>query len=83
MVENPSASEADVDSIPGSGRSPGEGNGNPFQYPCLGKSHGQRSLQSIELQRVRYDLETKQQQQEFGKDLLNELNTFFDELPSQ
>ena len=22
-------------SIPGSGRSPGEGNGNPFQYPCL------------------------------------------------
>ena len=26
------------------GRSPGEGNGNPFQYPCLKKSHGQRSL---------------------------------------
>ena len=22
-------------SIPGSGRSPGEGNGNPLQYPCL------------------------------------------------
>jgi len=21
--------------IPGSGRSPGEGNGNPFQYSCL------------------------------------------------
>ena len=30
----------DLDSIPGSGRSPGEGNGNPLQYPC----HGQRSL---------------------------------------
>ena len=30
----------DPDSIPGSGRSPGEGNGNPFQY----SSHGQRSL---------------------------------------
>ena len=26
----------DVGSIPGSGRSPGEGNGNPLQYPCLG-----------------------------------------------
>ena len=26
----------DVDSISGSGRSPGEGNGNPHQYPCLG-----------------------------------------------
>ena len=23
-------------SLPGSGRSPGEGNGNPLQYPCLG-----------------------------------------------
>ena len=25
----------DPGSIPGSGRSPGEGNGNPFQHPCL------------------------------------------------
>ena len=25
----------DLDSIPGSGRSPGEGNGNPLQYYCL------------------------------------------------
>ena len=25
----------DLGSIPGSGRSPGEGNGYPFQYPCL------------------------------------------------
>ena len=24
----------DPDSIPGSGRSPGEGNGNPLQYSC-------------------------------------------------
>ena len=28
----------DIDSIPGSGRSPGEGNDNPFQYSCLGNS---------------------------------------------
>ena len=26
----------DVGSIPGSGRFPGEGNGNPFQFYCLG-----------------------------------------------
>ena len=26
----------DRGSIPGSGRSPGEGNGNPFKYSCLG-----------------------------------------------
>ena len=48
MVKNPSASAGDgrdAGSIPGLGRSPGEGNGNPFQYSCLKKkSHGQRSL---------------------------------------
>ena len=31
----------DVDSIPGLGRSPQGGNGNPLQYSCLEKSHGQ------------------------------------------
>ena len=34
----------DPGSIPGSGRSPGEGNGNPLQYCCLEKSHGLRSV---------------------------------------
>ena len=28
-------SVGDLSSIPGSGRSPGEGNGNPLQYSCL------------------------------------------------
>ena len=28
-------SAGDLGSIPGSGRSPGEGNGNPIQYSCL------------------------------------------------
>ena len=27
--------EGDLGSIPGSGRSPGGGHGNPLQYPCL------------------------------------------------
>ena len=31
-------------SIPGLGRSPGEGNGNPYPVLLAGKSHGQRSL---------------------------------------
>ena len=35
VVKNPSANAASAGSIPGSGRSPGEGNGNPFQYSCL------------------------------------------------
>ena len=30
-----SCKEGDLGSIPGSGRSPGEGNGNPLQYSCL------------------------------------------------
>ena len=34
----------DPGSIPGLGRSLGEGNGNPLQDSCLEKSHGQRSL---------------------------------------
>ena len=36
VVKNPPANAGDVGSIPGSGRSPGEGNGNPTQYSCLG-----------------------------------------------
>ena len=32
-------------SIPGLGRSPGGGHGNPFQYSCLENPHGQRSLE--------------------------------------
>ena len=34
----------DADSIPGSGRSPGGGHGNPLQYTCLENLHGQRNL---------------------------------------
>ena len=34
VVKNLSASVRDVGSIPGSGRSPGGGNGNPLQYSC-------------------------------------------------
>ena len=34
MVKDP-AKAGDVALIPGSGRSPGEGNGNPLQYSCL------------------------------------------------
>ena len=34
----------DPGSIPRSGRSPGEGNGNPLQYSWPGKSHGWKSL---------------------------------------
>ena len=35
MVKNLPANAGDASLIPGSGRSPGEGNGNPLQYSCL------------------------------------------------
>ena len=59
----------DLGSIPGSGRSPGEGNGNPLQYSCLENpmdrgawresrgSHGHRGVHGVT--RVRHDLATK------------------------
>ena len=36
--------EGDLGSIPGLGRSPEGGHGNPLQYSCLQNPHGQRSL---------------------------------------
>ena len=35
----------DLGLIPGSGRSPGGGHGNPLQYFCLEKPHGQRNME--------------------------------------
>ena len=48
--KNPPANagdEREAGSVPGSGRSPGEGHGNPLRYSFLsGESHGQRRLAS-------------------------------------
>ena len=54
MVENPPANAGgarDVGSIPGLGRSPEGGNGNPLQHSCLAipqteEPHGQQSMES-------------------------------------
>ena len=35
VLKNPPANAGDAGVISGSGRSPGEGNGNPLQYSCL------------------------------------------------
>ena len=43
MVKNPPASAGDLGSIPGSGKSPGEGYGHPLQCSCL--ENGQRILE--------------------------------------
>ena len=36
MVKNPLADAGDTGSVPGLGRSPGKGDGNPLQYSCPG-----------------------------------------------
>ena len=38
VVQNPPANAEDVSSVPGSGRSPGIGNGSALQYSCLENS---------------------------------------------
>ena len=35
VVKNPPANSEDLGSNPGFGKSPGRGNGNPLQCPCL------------------------------------------------
>ena len=44
LDDKESAYNGDLGLIPGWGRPPGEGHGNPFQYSCLENAHGQRSL---------------------------------------
>ena len=43
MVKNLPHGARDLGSIPGLGRSPGEGNGNPLQYSCLENSMDRRA----------------------------------------
>ena len=55
--ESANAGDAgDARSVPGSGRSPGVGHGNPLQYSCL-ENHIEElgGLQSVGLQRVGHD----------------------------
>ena len=63
VVKNLPANAGDVGSIPGLERSPGEGNGKPLQYSCLGNpmDRGDWQAKSIGLQRPGHDLVTEQQ----------------------
>ena len=45
--KEPDCNMGDVGSVPGSGRSPGVGNGNPFQYSCLEYSMDRGASQAI------------------------------------
>ena len=69
FVKNLPANAGDTGSIPGSGRSSGEGNGNPLQYSCLGNPMDRGAWQATVHgghKNVELDLATKQQH---GKEL--------------
>ena len=61
VSKDSACSVGDPGSIPGSGRSPGEGNGNPLQYPCLKNSMERGVWQAAvhDVARVGSDLVTK------------------------
>ena len=61
VVKNPPANAGDLGSIPALGRAPGEGNGSPLQYFCLGNSTDGGAWQATihRVTRVGHDLATK------------------------
>ena len=64
VIKNPPANAGgtrDTGSIPGSGRSPEEGNGNPLQYSCLGNPMDKGTWRATVhgVTQIRHDLVTK------------------------
>ena len=63
MVKNPPANAGDMGLIPELGRCPGEGNGNPLQYSCLGNPMKRGAWQTTVhgvAKEIRHNLVTKQ-----------------------
>ena len=61
LVKKSACNVGDLSSIPGSGRSPGEGNGNPLQYSFLENPMDRGAWQAMVhgVARVGHDLATK------------------------
>ena len=70
-AENLFVNAEEASSIPGSGRSPGERNGDPLQYSWLVNLMERGDCQATVhgVARVGYDLETKQQQRRIETEL--------------
>ena len=63
VVKTLPSNAGNTGSIPGLGRSPGGGHGNPLQYSCL-ENPKDRAAWSMGSQRVGHNLVTRQQQEE-------------------
>ena len=61
VIKTPPANAGDMGSTPGSGRSPGEGNGHPLQHSCLGNPMDGGAWWAI-IHGVTKELDTIQQQ---------------------
>ena len=61
MVKNTPANAGDAALIPGSGRSPGEGNGNPLQYSYLENSANRGGLGRLQSMGVTKESDTTEQ----------------------
>ena len=68
LVKNPRANAGDQGSIPGLGRSPGEGNGNLLQYSCLENPMDRGTWQATvhRFARVGHNLATNRKPDELG-----------------
>ena len=62
VIKNPPANAGDTGSIPGSGRYPGEENGNPLQYSCLGNPTDRGDLWAI-VHRVEKELDIEKKRE--------------------
>ena len=65
MVKCLPTNAGDVEALPGLGRSPGGGNGDPLQYSCLEipRTEEPGGLQPVGSQRVGHNLATQPEQQ--------------------
>ena len=61
VVKNLPVNAGDVGSVPGLGRFPGEGNGTPLQYSCLGNPMDKAAWQ-VTVHRVAKELDTTTKQ---------------------
>ena len=70
-----SCNAGDSGLIPGSGRSPGEGNGNSLQHSCLENPMDRGALRATVhgVARVGHNLATKERETEFNKNIANNM----------
>ena len=80
VVKNLPANRGDINmgSIPGLGRSPGGGNGNPLQYSCLENPMVRGGWQGTDhgVARIRHDLVTKPPSHNFKLTFLKPQNPY-------